>query len=95
MTIDWSSVTSIVSQGVNVLAPLVEAADPALGVSVGIISKVVAGVAAAEPSAVALYNRLTSGQPVTPEELKQFASDYEAAYQQLNADINVKLGEAS
>lgn len=92
--IDWSKITSIVSQGVTVLAPLVEAADPALGVAVGIISKVVAGAVAEEPVALDLFNRLKSGAPVSPAQLAQFASDYEAAYQQLNADINAKLAES-
>lgn len=88
---DLQKVTDVAAEIVRALAPIVSVAAPELGAGMAIVSKIVAGVQDAEPVALSLFNRLQTGQTVTPEQLTQFASDYEDAYQKLNADIAAKL----
>jgi hypothetical protein len=84
-------VVQVVGEVVTVLAPIAAAADPAIAGAVAIGAKIVAGAIALEPQAVALLNQIKGGTPPTAAQLAQYASDYEAAYQKLNADITAKL----
>lgn len=88
---DWTSVANNVAQIVTVLAPFAKAAAPGSAAAIDIATKVIQGVIAAEPTAIALYNSIKNGAVPTPEELKQFSGAYEASYQKLKADIAAKL----
>ena len=72
----------------DALTPVVDVLDPAIGAALTVVSKVVAGAAAAEPVAVGLYASLTSGTPPTAAQLQAYADSYEAAYQQLGKDLS-------
>lgn len=76
---------------INVLAPIVEAADPALSTALGIGTKIIQGVIAAEPTAISLYQQIIGGTVPTAAQLATYAAQYDAAYTQLNNDINTKL----
>lgn len=91
MTQTWENIAQTVGTVVTVLAPIVSAAVPGAAAAIAIGTKIVQGVIAAEPTAVALYNRITSGEQVTAAELQQYASAYEDAYQRLAKDIADKL----
>ncbi|MDE2040667.1 MAG: hypothetical protein KGO96_12295 [Elusimicrobia bacterium] len=86
-----TNVVAAASSILSALEPVVNVFDPEIGAVLAIVSKVVSGVSAAEPTAVSLYNSLTSGTPPTAAELEAYAASYEAAYQQLKTD----LGNAS
>ena len=90
-----SEISSSVTAVVTALSPVVEMAFPAASAAVSIGQKIIQGVLSAEPMAIALYKQIIGGTPATPEQLSEFAASYEAAYQQLNADINAKLATAS
>lgn len=80
-----------VSMFVSLVAPIVEIAAPGSSAAISVGSKILQGVLAAEPSAVALYDQIKSGAPVSEDDLKNYEADYDDAYQQLNADIAAKL----
>jgi hypothetical protein len=85
--------TNIVATTTSVFAAIssvIGILDPAAAGVIDIVAKVLAGVSAAEPTAVSLYQSLTSSVPPTAEQLQAYAASYEAAYQKLNTD----LGEA-
>lgn len=97
-TTTWESILANVTTFVNAAAPFVNGAitavelvDPAIAPAISLGSKILAGVADAEPTAVALFNSITSGTPPTAAQLQAYATAYETAYQQLNADINAAL----
>jgi hypothetical protein len=94
----WDDIANGVSAFLNAAAPLlpvaedvVQVAFPGAGAALSLGEKILQGVVAAEPSAVALYKQVTSGTPPTPAQLAQYASDYEASYQQLKADIATQI----
>ena len=89
---DLQKVAEKAASIVDMLAPVAETLDPALAPALTIAQKVVHGVIAGVPEAIALYNQIKSGSQPTPEQLIQFEADYEDAYQQLQADIRAKLG---
>lgn len=91
MSNQFDEIAKGVSGVVNALAPLIGSAFPEAAAAIYLGSKIVQGLLAAEPTAVSLYNRITSGEQVTAAELQQYASAYEAAYQQLSKDIADKL----
>lgn len=80
---------------VGLLAPVVEAAVPASAAAISIGTKIAQGVLAAEPAAVALYDQIKGGVTPTSAQLAQYASDYEAAYQQLDSDVKAQLNAAA
>lgn len=84
-----------VSMFVSLVAPIIEIAAPGSSAAIGIGSKILQGVLAAEPSAVALYDQIKSGAPVSEDDLHKFAADYEDAYQQLNADIAAQIAKGN
>lgn len=91
--VNWTKVAEYVNDGVQILAPLVAAADPAVGVGVMMAAKIIAGVQSGLPTAIALYNQIVSGTPPTPQQLQEYQNDYEASYQQLNKDISDALAK--
>lgn len=80
-----------VSAVVSTLAPIAETAFPEAAAALAIGTKIVQGVLAAEPTAVALYKQIMGGTVATPAQLNDFAAAYEASYQKLNADIAAKM----
>src|ERR1700704_4254269 len=91
MSSSFEDIAKSVGNVVVALAPIVSVAVPGAAAAIMIGTKSIQAVLAAEPTAVALFNRIKSGEQVTPAELQQYASDYEAAYQQLAKDIADKL----
>lgn len=88
---DFQSILAEIKAGVNVFAPLIEAAVPGAAPAAAVVAKIITGVAAAEPAAVALYNQFTTpGADPTADEVTAFAG-YEGDYQALHADIAAKL----
>lgn len=90
-TLDWATIAADAGKVVAALAPIAESALPGASAAIALGAKIVQGVMDAEPTAVALFNQIKSGTPPTPEQLQQYASDYETAYQKLNADIAAQL----
>jgi hypothetical protein len=88
---NWSAIATDAGDVVAALAPLVALAAPGASAAISIGVKIIQGVIAAEPTAVALYNQIQDGTPATAAQLQTFASDYETSYQKLNTDIAVKL----
>ena len=91
MSTNWESIAQTASNVVSALAPFVGMAVPGASEAISIGQKIIQGVIASEPTAVALYTQITSGTPATPDQLQQYAAEYEASYQKLNADILAKL----
>lgn len=89
--IDWAKVLDDVNSGVQVLAPVVGALLPETAVAAEIIKKIIAGAAASEPAAVALYNQIIGGQDVTEDQLKAYIADNEAANDELHDEIVKQL----
>ena len=82
-----------VANVIAAIAPIVSLADPALGAILTGVATIAAGVAAAEPTAVSLYNQITSGKPPTAEELAAYIAANEASYNQLQESINAALAK--
>ena len=96
---NWKTIAANVSSFVQAAEPVIAAAvtiaapEAAAGVAIG--EKIIQGMLAAEPTAMALYNQISGGTPATPEQLQQFEADYEDAYQQTKADIATALKTAT
>lgn len=88
---DFNNLASGAATALNALAPFVAGASPAASAGLLIASKIIQGVIAADPVAVSLYDRLTGGGAVTPEELASYMSKYETDYQALHANIQAKF----
>lgn len=84
-------ISSVLSLVLTSLAPVVSAAAPASAVAIGIGLKIINGVLAAEPAAVALYKQITSGTPVTAAQLQQYIDENDAANAKTDADIDAAL----
>lgn len=91
----WETIVTDVTAIIGAIGPVLDVASPAVGAAITVASKVIAGVAAAEPTAVALYDQITSGTLPTAADLQAFAASYEGAWQKLNADIAVQLTTTS
>jgi len=72
---------------IGAIAPVVDIVDPALGPAVTVAAKLLAGVAAAEPTAVSLYQQISTGQTPTESQMLEFAANYDVAYSQLDRDL--------
>ena len=81
------SIATDVTNVLSALVPVVDVLDPAIGNALALAAKLLSGVAAAEPTAVSLYNSLTSATPPTDAQLEAYAANYETAYQKLNTDL--------
>ena len=90
-----TNIVSAVSGVFSAISSVIGVLDPAAAGVIGIVSKVLAGVSAAEPTAVSLYQSLTSSVPPTAEQLQAYAASYEAAYQKLNTDLEAAPVEAA
>lgn len=86
-----NQIVGVVESVVTALAPIAAAVEPNLAAGIVLGQKIVLGALALEPEAVQLYNSIISGVTPTAGQLAQFSSNYEAAYQQLDADIKAKL----
>lgn len=89
-----TSLVDEVSLFVSLVAPIVEVAAPGASAAISVGTKLLQGVLAAEPTAVALFDQIKSGAPVSDADLQKFAADYEDAYQQLDADISARLANS-
>jgi len=90
----WDEIVAGVNGFVTAIAPLVpvaEVAFPGGAAAISIGEKIVQGVIAAEPTAVALYNQIVGGTPPTAAQLQAFEDGYEADYLTLKADIAKQL----
>lgn len=87
----FDSISSVLSTVLSVLGPIASAALPGAGVAIGIGSKIIAGVLAAEPTAVALFNQIKNGTPATQAQLQQFIDENDAANAKTDADIDAAL----
>lgn len=88
---DWKQIAQTVADLVKAAAPVLAVVAPGAASAVQIADQIIQGVIAAEPTAVALFNRIKNGAVPTPDELQQFSADYEASYQRLKRDIAAKL----
>ena len=82
-----TNIVSTVSSIFGAIGSVIGVLDPAATDVIDIVGKILSGVSAAEPTAVSLYQSLTSSVPPTAEQLANFAASYEAAYQKLNTDL--------
>ncbi len=87
----WDKIAAEAVSALKLIEPLLTAASPAAGAALAVAEKIGQGVLAAEPTAVALYNQIKSGKTPTGDELRVAMDDYEAAYQELKADIAAKM----
>lgn len=87
----WTEIAQTVADLVNAAAPIIGALAPEAAPALSIAEKILHGVIAAEPVAISLYSRITSGDVPSSAELQQFAVAYETSYQRLKADIARKL----
>ena len=87
VTADVQNVASIITA----IAPIIDLADPALGTVLSAVSQIAVGVAAAEPTAVSLYNQIISGTTPTADEMATYIAANEASFAQLQADISTAL----
>ena len=83
----WTTLAEDVADVVTLLEPVLATVTPAGAAAVAVASKIVTGLAAAEPEAVALVATIKSGATPTAAQLATYASDYQAAYAQLDTDI--------
>lgn len=90
----WNDIAETLSDLVMAVEPIIAIAAPAVAPALHIAEKLFQGVLAAEPTAVALYNRMISGEVPTSDELQKFSAEYEDAYKTLKADIAAKLASA-
>lgn len=91
MTIDLEAIATETANVVSALAPFIEAADPALALPISIGQKIAQAALAGAPAAIALYNQVKTGTPLTAAQLAQFETDYQADWAQLDADIKAKI----
>ena len=87
LSTNWDNVASITGDVVKYLAPIVEAAVPGSSIAINIGEAILQGAISAEPAAVALYDQITSGTPVTADQLKAYITDNDAANQELQDAI--------
>lgn len=83
-------IASIANQTSAILAalePVLTAAVPPAGAAIAIASKIAAGVAEAEPAAIALYDQIIGGEIPDEADMLRYAADYEVAYQALHAEL--------
>ena len=92
-TINWDEVATIANDAVKFLGPIAAAAVPGSAAAIAIATQIIQGVVAAEPAAIALYNQITSGTDVTPDQLQAYIADNEASYAELQAAIALKLAQ--
>lgn len=94
-TTTLTQIANTTGEVVSALAPLITALAPGAAEAVSIGVKIVQGVIAGVPEAIALFDQIKSGTPPTPDQLKAFSDQYEADYQALHADIQERLAAAS
>jgi hypothetical protein len=90
-----STVLADVNAGIAVLAPVIALADPAAAETVKVFSTVLAGVAALEPTAIALVNQIASGTPATEAQLLAAETACHAALAQLDATLEAQIAAAT
>lgn len=93
-SINWDDLVVKVTTFVNDGAPVVEELVPAWAPAIQIGTKLLTAAANAEPVAVGIVKQIQSGQAPTPDQLQQFSTQYEAAYQALHADLAAQIAAA-
>lgn len=92
---DWSKILSQVSAIVTAAEPIVNAGvaafAPEASAGLSIAEKLLQGVAAGAPTAVALVSQITSGTPLTQAQVQAFEAEYATDYAQTKADITAAL----
>lgn len=92
----WQKVLGYLKTFVDAATPIadmVAVADPALAPAIDLGERLLQAVIAQEPTAVAFWKQIQSGNPPTEAELTQWAADYEASYQRLKKDIAAQLAK--
>jgi hypothetical protein len=81
------TVAGIASEAITVLSPVISVLLPGAGVGITIAGKLIQGFIDNEPTAVALYNQIISGTPVTDAQLQAYIDKYHYDDDKLNADL--------
>jgi hypothetical protein len=95
MTSTLDNVASVASQAITVLEPIVSVLVPGAGPAITIAGKIIQGFLDNEPTAVALYNQIVSGTPVTADQLQAYVDKYHADDDKLNADLEAAKARAT
>lgn len=89
---NWDKIAKDAADALSAVAPVLDAAVEALAPGAAqvfhLVERIAQGVIAAEPTAVALYDRIKNGEVPSGDELQQFSKDYEASYQRLKAALS-------
>lgn len=92
---NWDNIAAQVSNFLNAAAPLVNGVvatfAPEASAGLSISEKLLQGVIAAEPTAVALVQQVANGTPLTGAQIAAFEANYETDYQKTKADIAAAL----
>lgn len=81
------TILALAETGLPIAANIITTLLPGSGAVVTFATKLAAGVAAAVPDAVALYERIQSGEVPTQQEMDEWAAKEDASYAALMADI--------
>jgi len=93
MSIDWDVVAAKVSEGVSALAPIAETLAPEAAPAISIITKIITGLAAAEPTALAFVRQVQSGTPLTSTQLQQYYESYKTDDDAFKAELDKQIGK--
>lgn len=88
---NWDKIKDAVISTIKTGAPIAAAAFPEAAFAINLATSLTENYERAEPSALALVNAIKSGQPVTNEQLEEYAQRYEVSYENLKHDIEERL----
>lgn len=91
MSLDWDEIAHSVASGVNALAPIAASFVPGAAPAILIVEKIISGLIAAEPAAIALVKQIQSGEVPTQTQLAQYYTQYQSDDDALKADIEAHL----
>ena len=93
MTDTTTSTWTTLGNDIALIGTAIAAVFPAEATAIGVATKIVQGMLEGVPAALELYDNITSGKTVTAADLASYVSDYETAYQKLNADADAALAK--
>ncbi len=91
MSSTGTSIWTTLGNDIALIGTAIEALFPTEAAAIGVAVKIVQGMLEGVPAALQLYDNISTGKQPTAADLAQYSSDYEAAYQKLNADIDKAL----
>lgn len=88
---DWAAVADQATAAISAMAPLIDTLIPGASEGILLAERLAQGVIVAEPTAVALFNQVIGGTPISAAQMQTYSQNFDTGDDKLRDDIQARI----